>query len=64
MIDRETMARPNKIAISVFADVVTVEFILGDDYAATVFHDDLISRLKAGEGVMISVQSPKETDDE
>ncbi len=56
---REIIATPQKLAVSVSFDVVTVEIICGDEYAATVLHDDLIDRLKSGEGLTLSVKQPR-----
>lgn len=58
MEKREVVAAPQKLAVSVIFDVVKVEFILGDDYAAQVLYDDLLDRLRAGEGLTLSVQQP------
>lgn len=52
----ETVAKPYKIAVSVMLDVVRVDFICGDEYAAQVLHDDLIDRLRCGQGITISLQ--------
>jgi hypothetical protein len=48
-----------KIAVSVMFDTVKVEIICGDDYEAQVLYDDLIERLRSGEGISLSVLSPK-----
>lgn len=54
----EKIATPQKIAISVIFDVVRVEFICGDNYAAQVLYDDMKDRLRSGEGLMISAKQP------
>jgi hypothetical protein len=48
-----------KIAVSVIFDTVKLEIICGDDYEAQVLYDDLIERLRSGEGISLSVLSPK-----
>ena len=48
-----------KIAVSVMFDTVKLEVICGDDYEAQVLYDDLIERLRSGEGISLSVLSPK-----
>ena len=49
-----------KLAVSVLFDVVTLEIICGDDYEAQVLFDDLIDRLRKGEGIMLGVgQDPE-----
>ena len=50
-----------KLAVSVRFDVVTVEVICGDLYEAQVLYDDLIERLRSGEGITLSVQQPDKT---
>lgn len=56
---REIIATPTKVAVSILWDTVKLELICGDDYAATVLFDDLIDRLKAGEGITLSLQQPE-----
>lgn len=46
-----------KVAVSVLFDVVSIELICGDDYAAQVLYDDLIDRLQSGEGIRLSVDA-------
>lgn len=57
-MNRETIATPKKVAVSVFADVVKVEMICGDLYAAQVLYEDLIDRLRSGEGLTIALKQP------
>lgn len=52
----EKLATPQKIGISVLFDVVHVELICGDEYAAQVLYDDMVDRLKAGEGLTLAVE--------
>ena len=60
---REIIATPQKLGLSVVFDVVKVEFICGDTYAAQVLYDDLLDRLQDGEGLTISVQQPARSAD-
>lgn len=55
MAKPETIGTPNKIALRVQFDTVHVELICGDEYAAQVLYDDMLDRLKAGEGLTISL---------
>jgi hypothetical protein len=55
---REVLATPQKLGVSVLFDVVRVEFLCGDSYAAQVLYDDLLDRLRDGEGLTLSVQQP------
>ena len=48
-----------KVAISVMFDVVKVEVICGDEYLAQVLYDDLIERMRSGEGISLGVK-PRE----
>lgn len=50
-----------KIAVSVQMDTVHIELICGDLYAAQVLYDDLIDRLRAGEGITLSVATKPKT---
>ncbi|MFC3208083.1 hypothetical protein [Aquamicrobium soli] len=54
--EREILATPPKIAISVLFDTVTVELICGDEYAAQVTYEDIVDRLQRGEGLTLSVK--------
>lgn len=47
-----------KVAVSVLFDTVTIEIICGDDYMAQVLYDDLIDKLRRGEGITISLAQP------
>lgn len=49
------------VALSIRADIVTIEMQCGDRYAARVLHDDLLDRLRSGEGVVLSLQQPPST---
>ncbi len=44
-----------KVAVSVLFDTVTVAIICGDDYLAQVLYDDLIDRLRSGQGITLSL---------
>jgi hypothetical protein len=48
-----------KLAISVMFDVVGVEIHCGDEYEAQVLYDDLIERMRSGEGFSLGAK-PKE----
>lgn len=54
------MTKPQRvgrqIAISVLMDVVTIEVICGDNYEAQVLYDDLVDRLRSGEGMTLSAR--------
>lgn len=54
------MSKPDlvskKVAISVQFDVVMIELICGDEYAAQVLYDDLVERMQSGEGVTLSAK--------
>jgi hypothetical protein len=58
----DTVSR--KIAVSIKFDVVSVEIICGDLYEAEVLYDDIIERLKSGEGVSLSVKQPEQVKSE
>lgn len=45
-----------KVAVSVRFDTVSIEVICGGDYEAQVLYDDLIDRLRNGEGFTISLE--------
>lgn len=50
-----------KLAVSILMDTVTIEIICGDAYAAEVLYDDLVDRLRSGEGITLSLdQGAKE----
>ena len=53
---REIIGTPYKIAVSVIFDVVHIELICGDQYVAQVLLDDLVDRLKSGEGITLSLE--------
>lgn len=44
-----------KTAISIFGGTVTIEVICGDDYEAEVLYDDLIERIKSGQGFSLGI---------
>jgi hypothetical protein len=44
-----------QVAISVMFDIVKIEIICGDDYAAQVLYDDLVERLGAGQGITLGL---------
>ena len=48
-----------KLAVSVKFDVVQLEIICGDDYEAQVLFDDLIDRLRDGEGISLNILGAK-----
>jgi len=45
-----------KIVIGVLFDTVTIEVICGDEYEAQVLYDDLVERMKSGEGISLSIK--------
>jgi hypothetical protein len=46
-----------KTAISVMFDVVTIEIHCGgDEYLARVLYDDLIERMRSGEGISLGLK--------
>ena len=54
----ETLLSGKKLGVSVLFDVVKIEIICGDDYEAQVTYDDILDRLKRGEGLTLSFQQP------
>lgn len=42
-----------KIDVHTVLDMVSIRIHVGDEYKANVLHDDLVDRLKRGEGVEI-----------
>jgi hypothetical protein len=48
-----------KVAVSVRFDTVTLEVICGDEYEAQVLYDDLVERLRSGEGISLSLGQPE-----
>ena len=50
-----------KVAISIKFDVVSIEIICGDEYFAEVLYDDLIERMRSGEGISLGVKPRDET---
>lgn len=48
-----------KVAISVLFDVVKVEIICTDGYEAQVLYDDLIERMKSGDGFSLGALPTK-----
>jgi hypothetical protein len=51
----ETIGKFKKIAVSQKLDVVTIELICGDEYEAAVLMDDMVERLRAGDGLRLNV---------
>ncbi len=49
-----------KVAITVLFDVVRIELHFGDEYLAQVAHEDIVDRIRAGEGIHISIDNPRE----
>lgn len=45
-----------KLTISIMFDVVKVEITCGDEYEATVLYDDLIERMRSGEGFILGAK--------
>jgi len=43
-----------QIAVSIYEGTVTLEINCGDRYEARIFYEDLIERIKRGEGVAIN----------
>jgi hypothetical protein len=59
----EKLAVSRKVAVSMMFDTVRIDVVCGDGYEATVLYDDLVDRLKAGEGITIALDqgpSPQE----
>lgn len=44
-----------KITVDVLFDTVKIGVICGSDYEAQVLYDDLVERLKSGEGLSLKV---------
>jgi hypothetical protein len=44
-----------KLAVSISFDVVRIDVICGDNYEAQVLYDDIIERMKSGEGITLRV---------
>lgn len=57
----EKLLSGKKLAVSVMFDVVKIEIICGCDYEAQVTYDDLLDRLKRGEGLTLSFEQPAAT---
>lgn len=57
----EIIAKPYKLAVSIVLDTVSIELICGDEYAANVLYDDIIDRLKAGEGLTLKADQGART---
>jgi hypothetical protein len=45
-----------RLSIGVIFDTVTVQIICGSDYEAQVLHDDIMERIRSGEGVAIALK--------
>jgi hypothetical protein len=50
-----------QLAVSVKANVVTLEVILRDAYEAQVYFDDVIGRLQSGDGISLKFDAPPQT---
>jgi hypothetical protein len=48
-----------KLAVSVMFSTVKLELDCGDSYEAQVLYDDILDRLKAGEGLTLSMGQQK-----
>ena len=48
-----------KVAISILFSTVMIEVMCGDDYEATILFEDLIDRLRRGEGITLSLSQPE-----
>lgn len=46
-----------KIGVSVKFDTVSIELVCGDAYLANVLYDDILERLKSGQGITLSVDA-------
>lgn len=46
-----------KIGVSVKFDTVSIELVCGDPYLANVLYDDLLERLRSGQGITLSVDA-------
>jgi hypothetical protein len=49
-----------ELGVSVSKNVVTVEIICADAYEAQVVHDDIIERMRSGEGLSLGFEAPKQ----
>jgi hypothetical protein len=56
---RETDRIGRKTAISIKFDVVSIEVICGDEYAAQVLYDDLTERCQKGDGFELRIGQQK-----
>lgn len=61
MSETANSAKPYKLAASIMLDTVNIELICGDEYAANVLYEDIIDRLKAGEGLTLSASQSERT---
>jgi hypothetical protein len=43
------------MAVSVLFDVVSIEIHCKDDYAAQVLYDDIVERMRSGEGMSLGI---------
>ena len=59
----ETLLKFKKLGVSVLFDVVKIEIICGDDYEAQVTYDDILDRLRRGEGLKLSFEQAPSNDD-
>lgn len=48
-----------KVAVSVLFDTVKIELICGDAYEAQSLYDEVIERLRAGEGLTLGLKQPE-----
>ena len=48
-----------KVLISVMFDVVSIQISCDDEYMAQVLYDDLVDRMKSGDGVAIRCKPEK-----
>ena len=47
-----------KVAVSVRFDTVSIELICGDPYDAQTLYDEVIERLRCGEGLTLGMEQP------
>jgi hypothetical protein len=52
-----------KVAVSVLFDTVSINVICGDDYLAQVLYDDLIERLRKGDGITLSLSQRRKAEE-
>jgi hypothetical protein len=56
----ERLISGKKIMVTKKFDIVSIEIHCGDEYEAAVLFDDVLNRIRSGEGVFIGNSSPME----